>query len=78
MKGKSQIRTKMEKREDDHTRNLDKTANVSLDFRETNGGGKKKWMFYSPIVLKKEESKQFFFFPSWIKFQEELITWTTT
>jgi len=40
--GKSQIRTKMEKREDDHTRNLDKIANVSLDFRETNGGGKKK------------------------------------
>lgn len=36
-------------------------------------------MFYSPIVLKKKESKekQFFFFPSWIKFQEELITWTT-
>lgn len=41
MKGKSQIRTKMEKREDDHTRNLDKIANVSLDFLETNGGGKK-------------------------------------
>ena len=65
MKGKSQIRTKMEKREDDHTRNLDKIANVSLDFLETNGGGK-KWMFYSPIVLKKEESKEkqvFFFLP---------------
>lgn len=49
MKGKSQIRTKMEKREDDHTRNLDKTANVSLDFRETNGGGKKNECFIVPL-----------------------------